>query len=201
MISVERSNHHPDGTALNVRVVSTRIPGQRMISCVVSLDGLGLRRRSAQIALHPCVKVALAISDKSAETSPSWSCSGDAMALKRAYGQAEKVCCLLLIEKGVHRILPLTVHSRDRAAQICVKVLPNLPNNIPASLACGFSAGLAMPGLSTSFAAELVEFGPLQDWPNEVAFCSGEQSRDKLLRFGLIRWIIPRLPVKLSRDR
>jgi hypothetical protein len=61
-----------------------------------------------QVALNPIGEIGVAVSDESAETHPRGPGSGNAMALKRTYRESENVRCLLLIEEGIHRILPLT---------------------------------------------------------------------------------------------
>jgi hypothetical protein len=125
------------------------------------------------------------------------------MAFKGAHGESQKLSCPLLVEERLHGFLPPIANGRNRALDFAEKVLPNLPLNFPASLAGLLSAGLAVPvpGLSTRLAADVLEFGSPHNWPNKFAFRPRQQSRDNLLRYGLVRWVIPRLAVHLSGDR
>jgi hypothetical protein len=105
------------------------------------------------------------------------------MTFEGAHGEPEKLSCPLLIEERFHGPSAGELFTAEVGQlKFAEKVLPNLPLNFSASLAFGLSARLAVPGLPARFAAD--ELGPLQDWPNNVAFCcsGGEQSPNHLLR-------------------
>jgi hypothetical protein len=56
----------------------------------------------AQVALNPFGEVALAIPDHAAKSRPARSSSGYTVTFKRARRKAEKLGCLLLVEKRIH---------------------------------------------------------------------------------------------------